>query len=175
MKFTFFKSSLKKESGLHALFTSMTGAGRGGVHLIGSTIRHASSAGGQPEQVKQVSGPDRRIAVRRAFNIVGCHIENNEAGFDDQEIAGITRRIEAACSVDINWIIGNIPSYDKTVITDLFIDNFGIVVANNFVYPAETEDAAFWKQANDRILKWVFPLVFHQGRCRIAISEKGRT
>ena len=173
MKFTFLKFPSKKESALHALSTSINNAGRGStqhneeVHPETSTPATSCAQSGK-------SANDTCKVGKPEFTIVGCRIAHNNDAFGEHEFMAIRRHIAAVYSNDIEWMIQNIRSYDKTIIADLLLDHLGIVVANRFVYPAKPENTDFCKETNDRILKWVFPQVFHHGRCRLAFSEKSR-
>lgn len=169
MKFTFFKFPPKKESAFDAIVTAMNNADHSRVQYNEDMCASTSMASGvQSER----SVKDICKAGKQGFIIVGCRIANNNDAFGEHEFREIRRHIAAVYSNDIEWMMQNTKSYDKTIIADLLLDHLGIVVANRFVYPNETENVDFCKETNDRILKWVFPQVFHQGRCRLAFSRK---
>lgn len=176
MGFLFSNFLPKIDSGVHGLFFSRSDD---------TTSRRDINSGRQPGVTGIISAffvPEKGEAVRKKqqpvkkteFSVVRCRIIDNAAKFEESEFKAIQQRIEAFYSDDIAWILQNIRSYDKTIIVDLLLDNTGIVIDNHFLHPKEPDDIHFYKKIQNRILKWVFPDIVHQGRCRLAFSEKSR-
>ena len=180
MRLMFIKFPQKKESRSPVSSSSINDAGRSKVQYgrdIRTGVRLTPTSEISCKQQKsrrRGSLEEKHNVIKPEFTIVGCRIVNDDSALGEHDFKAIQQRIEAVYSKDIEWMIQNIKSYDKTIIADLLLGHLGIVVENRFVYPAKPKHTSFYKKTHDRILKWVFPQILHQGRCRLAFSGKRR-
>jgi hypothetical protein len=180
MKFTLFKSTTKRDGGLHFLYplvvnANRKGVGDGGLTQAKSNRLPLSKTDYTKRRISVVDRPQLESIMKadlHTVRVVGCRIENEIDAFEEHEFISIARRIQETYSADVDFLIRHRHSFDTTIVVDLFIDRFSKVSMVEIIHPIISGNDTFQKDLKKTIEKWEFPAVVRQGKCRVIFSKK---